>query len=243
MDMNDVPDLNGVDTPAFIGASGRGAYFNGLIDDVRVYNHGGDPCEECFPVCHDDYAEWVRVGRPECWCFVSQCVGDADGLPEGSDKAGHKKVFLNDLAILEAAWDVKEPPDGPGIASVDQGICADFDHKAEGSTKAGFKRVFIQDLDLLVANWNVLEPSNDPNASGPGIDANCLDCTAAASAMAARGAVPLAVAAEPTPDFAAIGMFLEQLWLDDVAMSRIDEDSLLMFTKSLAEAVKEQSFP
>jgi hypothetical protein len=197
-------------------------YFNGLIDDVRIYDRvltadevkaladmgrnddavagrldptGATPewvWDElhdqvgasadmsfvlftepgCFPCCHEDYFEWLRVGKPDCWCYPRQCHGDADGLSYGSPpKAGIYYVGPADLNTLVSAWLVKQPPHGPGIGSVPNGICADFAHDQGGSAKAGVYRVGPTDLNILIANWWTIEPPK-----GPGIDPNCLDC-------------------------------------------------------------------
>ncbi len=121
-----------------------------------------------LPPSHPDYAEWVAVGKPACWAYPRQCYGDADGLTEGSSKSGFYYVGNNDLNTLLAAWQIKEPPFGPGIASIENGICADFARDQEGSAKAGFYRVGNNDLNRLVANWMVREPP-----AGPGIPADC----------------------------------------------------------------------
>ena len=84
---------------------------------------------------------------------------------------GFYHVGPADLNVLIAAWLVKEPPDGPGITSVTNGVCADFDHQAGGSAKAGFYRVGPADLNILIANWLVKEPPQ-----GEGISPDCLDC-------------------------------------------------------------------
>ncbi|MDH4240320.1 MAG: hypothetical protein OEW48_12225, partial [Phycisphaerae bacterium] len=125
-----------------------------------------------------DYDQFLEVGSPTCWCYLRQCHGDADGLKEGSAKAGYWFVGLNDLNILVSAWKVLEPavaptPSGPGITSVTDGACADFDHLKEGSAKAGYWRVGLGDLNLLVANWKILEPAVAPTPSGPGVPGNC----------------------------------------------------------------------
>lgn len=123
---------------------------------------------ECFPSTDPAYSDWVAFGKPECWCLTTQCHGDADGLKEGSAKGGYKRVFLGDLDILIAGWNIIEPPHASSTGSimdVPNGICADFDHLQEGSTKGGFKRVFIGDLNILIANWNIIEP---PHASSTG---------------------------------------------------------------------------
>jgi hypothetical protein len=121
-----------------------------------------------LPPTHPDYAEWVAVGKPTCWAYPRQCYGDADGAAEGSSKSGFYYVGDNDLNTLLAAWQIKEPPFGPGIASIENGICADFARDQEGSAKAGFYRVGNNDLNRLTANWMVREPP-----AGPGIPADC----------------------------------------------------------------------
>ncbi|UCG59349.1 MAG: hypothetical protein JSU70_07525 [Phycisphaerales bacterium] len=133
----------------------------------------GGPVEtECFPKCHPDYVEWAAVGKPDCWCYERQCHGDADGQVAGSGhKVGFYHVGPSDLNILLGAWMVKEPPFGPGIASVENGICADFAHDQGGSSKSGIYRVGPPDLNILIANWLLREPPQ-----GPGIEPDCRDC-------------------------------------------------------------------
>jgi hypothetical protein len=190
-------------------------YFDGLLDDIRIYNRALSASEVraladmgknddaaaweqdptglgrwvelrdqtgrsedmsfvlftepgCFPSCHPDYFEWLTVGKPDCWCYLRQCHGDADGKKEGSAKAGYYYVGPGDLNILVPAYLVREPPIGPGIASIPNGICADFAHNQEGSAKAGYYRVGPSDLNILVANYLVREP-----AIGPGVPADC----------------------------------------------------------------------
>lgn len=113
-------------------------------------------------------AEHIAVGMPDCWCDARQCHGNADGAIAGSPKTGQYWVGTGDLNILIAAWLVKEPPQGPGIASVQDGICADFARDQAGSPKTGVYRVGTSDLNILVANWLVKEPPQ-----GPGIPADC----------------------------------------------------------------------
>jgi len=123
---------------------------------------------ECVNSAAPFYADWVAFGKPACWCYAANCKGDANGTMEGTSFAGYKKVFTQDLNILLAAYDVKEPPKGPGIATIPNGICADFSRTREGTSFAGYKRVFTQDLNILLANYDVKEPPK-----GPGIG----DCT------------------------------------------------------------------
>jgi len=127
---------------------------------------------DCFPSTHPKYAEWVAVGKPECWCLKRQCYGDVDGVAEGGTKTGFFYVKFQDLGVLVAAWPVAEPPKGPGIATVTlngiPGICADFARDQEGGTKTGFFRVKFNDLGKLVASWTIAEPPK-----GPGLPTDC----------------------------------------------------------------------
>jgi len=128
------------------------------------------PGGDCFPgdnaVAH---ADWVAFGKPECWCYARQCYGDADGLKQGSTFLGFMYVGTDDLEVLVAGWKVLEEPKGPGIATVENGICADFNHDQQGSTFLGFMRVGTDDLGVLVASWKVLE-----EPKGPGVPGDCV---------------------------------------------------------------------
>lgn len=33
---------------------------------------------ECLPISHPDYAEWVTIGKPYCWCCLAQACGDSN---------------------------------------------------------------------------------------------------------------------------------------------------------------------
>jgi hypothetical protein len=129
------------------------------------------PPDDCFPTCRPDYAEWVAVGKPDCWCNPRQCHGDVDDARAGSEKSGYYYVGPADLNMLLPAWLLKEPPYGEGIASIPGAICADLAHDAGGSDKSGFYRVGPTDLNILIANWLKKEPPH-----GPGIPPDCLRC-------------------------------------------------------------------
>jgi hypothetical protein len=210
-----------------VRGSEDGEYFNGLIDEVRIYNYALSPDDVkalyaarnddavagqlvqdptgatpkwvweplhdqtgmsedmsfilftepgCFPCCNPKYLEWLSVGKPDCWCYPRQCHGDADGKYQGAAKTGVYYVGTSDLNVLMIAWQVKEPPWGPGIATVPPigggGICADFARDAQGSaTKGGLMRVSTNDLNILLANWLIKEPPQ-----GHGVPPDCLDC-------------------------------------------------------------------
>ena len=81
-----------------------------------------------------EYSDWVSWSRPACWCYCRQCRGDVDG------KATFGQwVAIGDLAVLYAAYN---KPDAV-LATIPNGICADFDHK-----KTFGIRVTISDLGI-----------------------------------------------------------------------------------------------
>jgi hypothetical protein len=122
---------------------------------------------DCFPSTDAAYADWVTLGKPDCWCYPRQCKGDADGLKQGSALAGYMYVGTNDLNKLISGWKILDPPKGPGVTPVQ--ACADFDHLRQGSALAGYMRVGTNDLNRLIAQWKVLEPPK-----GAGVPADCL---------------------------------------------------------------------
>jgi hypothetical protein len=116
----------------------------------------------CYEGQADD-AEWELVLRPECWCWVRQCNGDAD---DAAQTKSNYFVFTDDLDVLVAGWGQagNNPKHGDTITVTSSGrtvdkVCADFDHLAQ--TKSNF-RVFTDDLDILVANWGQANKP-DPN--------------------------------------------------------------------------------
>jgi hypothetical protein len=118
---------------------------------------------ECLPSGSLGYADWLTLGKPSCWCYPRQCHGDADGKSQGSTKTGVYWVGENDLNIFSAVWKKLEPPKGSGVASVPNGICADFARDQQGSTKTGVYRVGENDLNRFTAYWKKLEV---PKGSG-----------------------------------------------------------------------------
>jgi hypothetical protein len=113
------------------------------------------------------YNDWLKFGRPACWCYPRNCHGDADGRLMGCGICARWYVGTNDLDVLISAWQIKEPPKGPGIWG--NAICADFDRKEQGNHTIGFWRVGPGDLNILVANWQIKEPPR-----GPGVP-DCMD--------------------------------------------------------------------
>ena len=117
--------------------------------------------EDCFDSGHPDYAEWVAVGKPECWCYKYQCYGDADGKKNGTIISGYARVRNEDLNILIPAW--KKPIGDPA-----EDLCADFDRTKNGTIISGYSRVRNEDLNILITNWkdDALIPMGDPNCGG-----------------------------------------------------------------------------
>jgi len=103
----------------------------------------------------------------DCWDCPYQCHGDADGRAQGNNFTGWKHVDTDDLGVLVDAWQIKEPPKGPGLSG--NQICADFDHDAQGNNFTGWKRVDTDDLGVLIKFWQVKEPPK-----GPGVPGDCV---------------------------------------------------------------------
>lgn len=111
---------------------------------------------ECLPSTRADYAMWVTLGKPDCWCTPYQCEGDADTVTSGFPF--NFRVFSGDLAILVANWRKK------AAELDDTGKCADIDRADSGFP---FKfQIFSGDLAILVTNWR----KKDADLTG-----NCVD--------------------------------------------------------------------
>jgi hypothetical protein len=112
-----------------------------------------------------NWASWVAVGRPDCWCgtpkgSVYQCDGDADGA-----KYGSYRIYSVDLNMLVNTWkktaaQLAADPNVSGTTlKINYSACADTDHKAYGSY-----RVYQVELNKLTSQWKW------PDANFPG---NC----------------------------------------------------------------------
>lgn len=96
-----------------------------------------------------DVAEWELLLKPDSWCTVDQCHGDADGLTEMFGRTP-VKVGWADIDELLAGFQVggyTNPDDCPWIS-------ADFNHASEmfGRTPV---RVGWDDIDVLLAYFQV----------------------------------------------------------------------------------------
>jgi len=117
---------------------------------------------ECFPA-GTQKADWVTLGRPDCWCYSRQCKGDATGSSEGKSNYW---VSTGDLNILKSAWNkTAAQVIGTNLA------CGDFSHTSEGKS---FYRVSTGDLNILKSNWN--------QANGPAAGCNAAKALTPATA-------------------------------------------------------------
>ncbi|HUT30560.1 MAG TPA: GEVED domain-containing protein [Sedimentisphaerales bacterium] len=107
---------------------------------------------DCLNRNAPEYADWVLLGRPKCWCFARQCRGDIDGK-----QTGPFWVAIPDLGLFKPCFNQAVLP--PGC------ICADLDH-----LKTGPFRVAIPDLAIFKTYFNqVVVPPCDqlPIYTGP----------------------------------------------------------------------------
>lgn len=118
--------------------------------------------QECVKSTAPFYADWVAFGKPDCWCYQRNCRGDINGTREGNAVTGYIWVYTQDLPTFLAAYGVKEPPKGPGVATITNGICADLNRSREGNAVTGYIRVYTQDLPIFLANYGVKEPPKGP---------------------------------------------------------------------------------
>jgi hypothetical protein len=148
-DSNDY-HLVGSNSPCFNAGDPNGDYSGELdIDgDDRVMDSNVDMGADeigCMSYDHPDYDDWVEWGKPDCWCYKRQCHADADGLKIGSwwVQAADDTIFRS--AFLKTDEELK---------SIENGICADFDHK-----KIMGKRVQGVDLTILRTYFEESEPN------------------------------------------------------------------------------------
>jgi parallel beta-helix repeat protein len=130
-----------------------------------------DPLADPNDDNYNYYDEWIVAGAPKCWCYVSQCRGDCDGVISGSSKGGYYHVAADDFNLLVSAWDttatpqgwVKEPPFGPGIATKGYNhptkgwipaMCANLDHSLDSDPNGGYYYVGDNDFNRLMMAWD-----------------------------------------------------------------------------------------
>ena len=137
----------------------RGGIVGDDIDTVSASSScsvvcGPGPCiTESDPV----YANWVKAGEPEAWCWRFGCKGDANNDFSGKDKAGARVwVDSSDLTIFLAGWQKKD-----NDANMADWIAADCNMDFSGKDKTG-GRVWVDssDLTIFLAGWQ--KKDNDP---------------------------------------------------------------------------------
>ena len=123
---------------------------------------------DCLPLSDPCWAEYDRYGRPNSWCYYSQCHGDADGLIDGGTKVGgFYHVGSGDLTILGNGWkkkynDATTPYEPNALNYLD----ADFDHEKGGGPKVGgYYRVGSPDMTILGLHWKL--KCSDPCSADP----------------------------------------------------------------------------
>jgi len=124
----------------------------------------------CMPKAHADYAEWLSVGEPNCWCAMfncRQCHGDADGQSQGKSNywvsTYDAEVFnaAKNKTLAEIIGQTITVNPGGAQEKVVELICADFDHKAQGKNEY---RVSTYDAEIFNANKN---QANLPDCNCP----------------------------------------------------------------------------
>ena len=104
---------------------------------------------ECLKLTDPNYGNWVKVGKPDCWCYPRQCRGDADGTTPYPGVAIW--VDLSDLNILRSA--ISKFVTDPAFPA--NGGCADFNHKM---LYPGVDiPVNLDDLNILRANISKMD--------------------------------------------------------------------------------------
>jgi len=99
---------------------------------------------ECFPSTNAQYNDWVKYNKPDCWCGLYHCDGDADNAEQGFGPFAHR-VGTEDLQYLIDNWGAKG-------TEVGYNACADLDHKSQGFGPFAH-RVGTEDLQILIDNW------------------------------------------------------------------------------------------
>ena len=144
-------------------------------DSNSLYMTGTYDCNAYLSTCYKggvtsdpNWAQWLLVGRPDCWCKAStaqepngsgyQCDGDADG----TINANGYRVYSADLSMLSNNYKklASQLTMDPNVTLMGKlkihSACADFDHKANAN---GY-RIYSADLAILSANYKKLNSSS-----------------------------------------------------------------------------------
>jgi alpha-tubulin suppressor-like RCC1 family protein len=171
----------------------------------RVDMGADEDYRHCDP---NDYAEWVEVGRPNCWMWDYQCDGDADGINSGVPF--YYRVYTGDMALIIANW-MKKAGDQTLNA------CADIDHISSGAPF--YYRVYTGDVAKVIANWRKKDGDLPGNCANRGCQ---------------RGALGGGRAGTQLTSKELLGR-LAEIWLDPEVQKSIDEEEFLKVYESLKE--------
>ena len=70
-----------------------------LLGSIPSLASTGDPETDCVKSTAFFYGDWLKFGKPACWCYPRNCRGDADGFKQGN-LSSFMYVYTNDLNIL-----------------------------------------------------------------------------------------------------------------------------------------------
>jgi hypothetical protein len=115
----------------------------------------------CFPCANPGYFEWLSVGKPQSWCTLRQCHGDADNAQEAYLR-GMVWVGMNDVAVLVQGFRATYG----GNPAVHPWIAADFDHFDEPYAR-GTVRVGMNDVAVLVTYFRSAAVPTDCMTNNP----------------------------------------------------------------------------
>ena len=120
------------------------------------------PSGDCYQPGDPNYGDWVTLGKPECWCYPRQCLGDATGYPYGRNNYW---VSVPDLTVMKDAWNLTAAQIIGQTSTVDGHVtewaCADSDRQGYGRN---MYRVSVPELTTLKNNWNIVT-GPDPNCT------------------------------------------------------------------------------
>jgi len=163
-----------VNAPATSGTLCRIAYTKGtatqiVMEDEDTYRGGlvledgtqGEVSQtltlaepECMKNTAAGYNNWVAAGKPDCWCYQYQGLGDIDGKDQGSGMT-LKRIGSVDLGLFTPAYGKKRSQLTGNL------ICADIDHLDQGS---GMTLKACGSVDLAIfATWYGKKTTQLPN--------------------------------------------------------------------------------
>jgi hypothetical protein len=99
----------------------------------------------CMRTIGQGYTNWVNAGKPDCWCYQFQRLGDVDGKEQGSGVTA-KRVGSVDFTLFTPVYGKKRSQ------LVGSDICSDLDHLDQGSGVTA-KAVGSVDFGIISTNY------------------------------------------------------------------------------------------